>query len=167
MEQLLDKFSKIKTFVFDVDGVLTNGNLLVQSDGTLLRTMNIKDGYALQLAVKKGYNVWVISGAKDSGAVLRLHNLGVQHAYFAIKDKREKLNELLQEYNIGNRETVLYMGDDMPDIVCMNDGIFATAPRDACQDVLEKVQYISHHIGGRGCVRDVIEKVLKINGHWE
>lgn len=167
MLTILDKFSNIRVFVFDADGVLTNGQLLVHTDGTLLRAMNIKDGYALQLAVKKGYHVWVISGAGNTGMQERLHRLGVTEAHFGIGNKTEVLKGLQQQYQISDARSILYMGDDMPDIPPMGLCGIAAAPKDACSDVLQVAHYCSPYAGGQGCVRDVIEKVLKIHQEWE
>lgn len=167
METLLDKFQNIKVFVFDVDGVMTNGMLYVQDDGSLLRRMNIKDGYALQLAVKKGYQVWIISGGNSEGSKRRLEKLGVKECHFAVKNKAVLLQDLMQQYNVTNSDSVLYMGDDMPDIAPMALSGLKTCPNDACSDVLNIADYISPIIGGNGCVRDVIEKVLKPNFDWE
>lgn len=163
---VLDQFSKINTFIFDIDGVLTDGNLHLAITGELLRTMNIKDGYALQLAVKKNYNVWVISGGKSEPAKLRLEKLGVKEVYLAIEDKSQILNSLLKKYNV-NPENALYMGDDMPDLVPMKLVGLSACPADACDEVINASHYISPKNGGKGCVREVIEKVMKINNHWE
>jgi len=167
MTTLLDKFQQVKVFVFDVDGVMTNGMLYVQDDGALLRRMNIKDGYALQLAVRKGYHVWIISGGTSEGSKKRLQKLGISQCHFSVKDKAGLLSELMKEHGITNAETILYMGDDMPDIAPMQRAGLKTCPNDACTDVLNIVDYISPIMGGNGCVRDVIEKVLKPNLDWE
>lgn len=163
---VLELFESIKVFVFDIDGVLTDGMLHVQEDGELLRRMNIKDGYALQLAIKKGYKVWVISGGKTTAAQNRLHKLGVAEVYVAVEDKVALLQRLITEggYSAGQ---LLYMGDDMPDIKAMMLCGLRTCPADAVTDVKQIVHYISPVNGGAGCVRDVIEKVMKINGQWE
>lgn len=163
---VLSLFEKVKVFVFDIDGVLTDSMLHVQETGELLRRMNIKDGYALQLAVKKGYKVWVISGGHSNASKRRLNNLGVMDVFIGVEDKLAKLNELLAASNI-NPENALFMGDDMPDIPSMKTCALATCPNDAAVEVCNISQYISPLKGGMGCVRDVIEKVLKINGHWE
>ncbi|HLU17700.1 MAG TPA: HAD-IIIA family hydrolase [Edaphocola sp.] len=163
---VLSLFENVKAFVFDIDGVLTDGLLHVQESGELLRRMNIKDGYALQLAVKKGYKVWVISGGHSNASKRRLNNLGVMDVFIGVEDKLQKMQSLMHESGIA-AENVLYMGDDMPDIVCMKACGLATCPNDAAVEVCNIAHYISPLKGGMGCVRDVIEKVLKINGHWE
>jgi 3-deoxy-D-manno-octulosonate 8-phosphate phosphatase (KDO 8-P phosphatase) len=163
---VLSLFEKVKAFVFDIDGVLTDGMLHVQESGELLRRMNIKDGYALQLAVKKGYKVWIISGGHSSASIRRLNNLGVMDVYIGVGDKVQKLNELLAATDL-SLDQVLFMGDDMPDIPSLKTVGLATCPNDAAVEVCNVAHYISPIKGGHGCVRDVIEKVLKINNHWE
>lgn len=163
---VLELFEAIKVFVLDIDGVLTDGMLHVQEDGELLRRMNIKDGYALQLAVRKGYKVWVISGGKTNAVKNRLDKLGVKEVYIDVKDKVSLLSQKIADAAVSKNE-LLYMGDDMPDIAAMQLCGLKTAPADAVSDIRNIVDYISAFNGGAGCVRDVIEKVMKINGHWE
>jgi 3-deoxy-D-manno-octulosonate 8-phosphate phosphatase (KDO 8-P phosphatase) len=162
---LLEIFSKVNTFVFDVDGVMTNGGLLIMPDGHYMRTMNIKDGYALQLAVKKGYNVFVITGSHSSSVADRLKYLGIREFHQNIRNKKECLQSLIEKYNI-SAETTLFMGDDMPDIEAMKHVAVNACPADACIDVLSFANYISPYKGGEGCVRDVIEKILKLQQNW-
>lgn len=163
---VLELFSPVKAFAFDVDGVLTDGMLYVPEQGELIRRMNIKDGYALQLAVKKGYKVWIISGGKSQAVQRRLQNLGVTAVYIEVKDKVTLLKELMTAAGI-ERAQVLYMGDDMPDLAAMQHCGLATCPADAVAEIRAAAHYIAPLEGGKGCVRDVIEKVLKLNGHWE
>ncbi|RQO31042.1 3-deoxy-D-manno-octulosonate 8-phosphate phosphatase [Taibaiella sp. KBW10] len=163
---ILSLFEHIKVFVFDIDGVLTDSMLHVQETGELLRRMNIKDGYALQLAVKKGYHVWIISGGHSNASKRRLNNLGIQEVHIGVQDKLALLKEKMAALSI-TTEHVLYMGDDMPDIPSMQFCGLATCPNDAAVEVCNIAHYISPLKGGSGCVRDVIEKVLKINKHWE
>lgn len=163
---VLDLFNPIKVFVFDIDGVLTDGTLHVRESGELLRRMNIKDGYALQLAVKKGYQVWVISGGSSTAVKKRLEGLGVTEVHISVKDKVALLTELATAAAV-QPEQMLYMGDDMPDIAAMQFCGLRTCPADAVAEVRQIAHYISPLAGGSGCVRDVIEKVMKINGHWE
>lgn len=162
---VLSLFEPITTFVFDIDGVLTDGMLLVQEEGELLRSMNIKDGHALQLAIKQGYHVWVISGGKTEAAKKRLQKLGVHEVHVAVQDKPALLQQLIEKYNI-TKEQMVYMGDDMPDIAAMQLCQLKTCPADAATDVQQICQYISPIMGGKGCVRDIIEKVLKLDGKW-
>jgi len=163
---VLELFQSIKAFVFDIDGVLTDGMLQVQENGELLRRMNIKDGYALQLAVKKGYKVWVISGGKTTAVKKRLENLGVTEVHVAVEDKIALLDSLIAKSGFETSQ-LLYMGDDMPDIKAMLRCGLRTCPNDAVDDVKAIAHYISPMKGGAGCGRDVIEKVMKIKGDWE
>lgn len=163
---LLELFTPIKTFVFDIDGVLTNSQLLATEDGHLLRSVNIKDGYAIQLAVKKGYHLWIISGGTSAAMQTRFQNLGMKEAHIRVQDKKALFHELIAKYNT-SPETILYMGDDMPDLAVMQLCGLPTSPADACPEVKAVSKYISPIKGGMGCVRDVIEKVLKLNGDWE
>lgn len=163
---ILALFEHIRVFVFDIDGVLTDGTLHIQESGELLRRMNIKDGYALQLAIKKGYKVWVISGGHSYASVRRLTNLGVKEVHIGVEDKLALLKKKLE--GSGNTPNqVLFMGDDMPDIKAMQYCGLAVSPNDAAVEVCNISHYISPLKGGNGCVRDVIEKVLKINQDWE
>jgi len=163
---ILELFAPIRTFVFDIDGVMTDGSLLVTETGDLLRTMNIRDGYATELAVKKGYNVWVISGGKQEAPAIRLRKLGVKETHIAVPDKKKLLQELFEKYN-ANPAQALYMGDDIPDYAVMQICGLPTCPADAAPEIKSVSKYISPLNGGAGCVRDVIEKVLKLNGDWE
>ncbi len=162
----LEKFKTIKTFVFDVDGVLTDSTVLVLDDGQLARRMNIKDGFALQLAVKKGYDVIVISGAHNNAVVLRLNNLGITDVHMGVTNKAALLKEVLQLKGLQLSHS-LFMGDDIPDYDVMQQVGLACCPADAVPEIKNISDYISPIAGGLGCVRDVIEKVLKLNNHWE
>lgn len=157
---------EISTFVFDVDGVLTDGSVLVTTQGETLRRMNTKDGYALERAIQKGYRICIISRGTNLGVKERLKGLGITDIYLGIKDKRDTLEGYLDSYNI-NPKNVLYMGDDVPDIPAMREVEVATSPQDAAIEVKAISDYISHNNGGEGCVRDIIEQVLKVRGDWE
>ena len=162
---VLANFKEIKTFVLDVDGVLTDGSLLLLDDGQMARRMNIKDGYALQLAIKKGYHILVVSGGHSEAVKLRLQRLGVVEIFMNITDKKAILLEYISKYEL-KWEQVLYMGDDIPDMIPMQLAGLACCPADAVSEIKNLSHYISPVNGGYGCVRDVIEKVLKLNGHW-
>ena len=162
---ILAAFKPIRLFVLDVDGVLTDGSLLLLNDGQMVRRMNIKDGYALQLAVKKGYQVLVISGGNSDAVKTRLEKLGVTNVHMSVLDKKEVLKSYMKEHDLGKQE-VLYMGDDMPDIGVMQMAGLPCCPSDAVAEIRDISNYISPLKGGEGCVRDVIEKVLKLNAHW-
>lgn len=163
---VLELFTPIRTFVFDVDGVLTDGSLLILDDGQMARKMNVKDGYALQLAIKKGYRVVVISGAISLPVKERLEKLGVTDIFMEVTDKKAKLINYADQHGL-EWERVLFMGDDIPDHEAMKLVGLPACPSDAVMEIKEIAQYISHLPGGSGCARDVIEKVLKLNGHWE
>ncbi|QLE02669.1 HAD-IIIA family hydrolase [Galbibacter sp. BG1] len=156
----------ITTFVFDVDGVLTDGIISITSDGQLLRTMNVKDGYALKTALNKGYNICIISGGNNEGVRTRLRGLGITDIHLGVSNKIDVLDEYFDVYNI-KAENVLYMGDDIPDYHVMKMVGMPCCPNDAVAEVKEISKYISHKQGGKGCVRDVIEQVLKVQGKWK
>ncbi len=155
----------ITTFIFDVDGVLTDGTVTVTTKGEMLRKMNIKDGYAIKTAVDKGYNVCVISGGSNEGVRLRLRGLGVTDIYLGAHNKIEQLDEYLDVYGI-NTKNVLYMGDDIPDLPVMKLVGLPCCPQDAAPEIKEISTYISHKKGGKGAARDVIEQVMKVQGKW-
>lgn len=163
---VLELFVPIRVFVFDVDGVLTDGNLLATEDGHLLRRMSIRDGYALQLAIKKGYKVWVISGGKSEAVRARLNKLGITDVHIGIESKKEILQEIIAASNTEYTQ-ILYMGDDIPDYACMKIVGLPCCPHDAADEIRQISKYISPRKGGEGCVRDVVEKVLKLNGDWD
>ncbi len=163
---VLEKFKSIRTFVFDVDGVMTDGAVLVYETGEQVRRMSTRDGYSLQLAVKKGYRVVVISGGSSEGVRKRLEYLGIKDIYLQVHDKVKVLDEYAKEHDLDEKD-MLYMGDDIPDYTAMLHVGLACAPADAAPEIRHMAAYISSFNGGQGCVRDVIEKVLKLNGHWE
>lgn len=163
---VLELFQPVKAFVFDVDGVLTDATVQVTEAGDMLRTMSIRDGYALQLAVKKGYKVWVISGGKSEGVRIRLNRLGITEVHLDVRNKTSVLNKLVKDSD-GNYANLLYMGDDIPDHAVMQLCGLPCCPADAVAEVKQVSKYISPLAGGKGCVREVIEKVLKLNGDWD
>ncbi len=162
---MLQQLKNINTFVLDVDGVLTDGTLLVMPNGVLVRRMNIKDGYALQLAIKKGYQVWVISGGNSEEIILRLQKLGVNEVHMQVADKAAVFQQLLKKYQV-NPSACLYMGDDIPDLSVMKLVGLPTCPSNAVQSILEVSKFISTLKGGEGCVREIIEKVMQLKGDW-
>ena len=163
---VLNSFKEVTTFIFDVDGVLTDGRVLVLESGEMARTMNVKDGYALQLAIKKGYKIFIVSGSSRSAVEKRMNYLGIQHIFFSVKDKGTFVKELAVEHGF-DLNRCLFMGDDMPDLPVFDKVGLGCCPADAVTDIKAVARYISLKKGGDGCVRDVIEKVLKINGHWD
>ncbi|ANE49520.1 KdsC family phosphatase [Flavisolibacter tropicus] len=162
---VLSYFKHITTFVFDIDGVLTDGTVLLFENGLQARQMHVKDGLALQMAMKGGYRVLVISGAYSEPVLQRLQYLGLQDIFLAIKDKRGFLEKYITENNL-TWEEVLFMGDDLPDIPVLKEVGLSCCPADAVTEVKAVSKYISPVNGGYGCVRDVIEKVLKLNNKW-
>ncbi len=163
---LIEKFKLVTTFILDVDGVLTDGTVYVFDNGEQVRRMNIKDGFALQLAVKKGYRLLVISGGNSPAAMARLKKLGITDIFMNVLDKRQLILQYMQDHGL-NKEQVLYMGDDIPDYVAMKAVGLPVAPADAAHEIRKAAVYIASAKGGEGCVREVIEKVLRLNGHWE
>ncbi len=161
----LEQFANIRTFIFDVDGVMTNSDLLITEDGKLLRKMSVRDGYAIKQALKQRYRVAVITGGKSEGVRERLFNLGITDIYYGIDDKLDAFEEFVSIYEI-DPEQILYMGDDLPDYQVMRRVGIPTCPQDACPEIKRLSKYISPYDGGNGCVRDVIEKVLRIRGDW-
>ena len=163
---LLSFFKAVTTFVFDVDGVLTDGNLFLFPGGEMVRRMSIKDGYALQLAVKQGFKVIIISGGFSELVKERLLRLGVSEVYMGVTDKKA----VLTAYAAANKlewNQLLFMGDDIPDLEVMEQhGLLACCPADAAPEIKNICRYISPLSGGAGCVRDVIEKTLKLNDKW-
>lgn len=155
----------ITTFIFDVDGVLTDGSVHISKEGDLLRTMNIRDGYAIKAAVEQGYNVCIISGGSNEGVRIRLSNLGVKEIYLGVSDKVEVLNAFINTYKILPNH-VLYMGDDIPDYHVMQKVALPTCPQDAAPEIKRISKYISHVNGGKGAARDVIEQVMKTQNKW-
>ena len=156
----------ITTFIFDVDGVLTDGTVTITTKGEMLRRMNIKDGYAIKTAIDQGYNMCVISGGSNEGVRKRLQGLGVTNIYLGAQNKIVQMNEFLHNYDV-KLENVLYMGDDIPDYPTMRLAGLPCCPQDAAPEIKEISSYVSHKNGGKGAVRDVIEQVLKVQGKWD
>lgn len=155
----------ITTFVFDVDGVLTDGSVFVTNEGEMQRTMSIRDGYAMKAAIESGYHVCIISGGSNEGVRIRLRNLGINDIHLGTPDKVKTFKEYTDVYSI-NPEQVLYMGDDIPDFHVMKLVGLPTCPQDASPEIKAISKYISHINGGKGAVRDVIEQVMKVQGKW-
>ena len=153
----------INTFIFDYDGVLTDGSVITTNEGDAYRISNVKDGYALQLARKKGYKVAVISGARSESMMHRMKALQLTDVFLGIEKKQDTFRDYLKTNNL-NTEQVLYMGDDIPDYEVMLEAGVSACPADAAEEIKSVAKYISHFNGGKGCVRDVIEQVLKVQG---
>lgn len=163
---VLELFKPIRTFIFDIDGVIASNSMLATEEGYLLRKVHGKDGTAFALALANGYNVWVLSGGTAHILAERFTKMGAQEVHTAVKNKKELAQELAAKNNL-SLDSALYMGDDLPDIQIMEKCRLACCPKDACNEAKAVSQYISPLNGGEGCVRDVIEKVLRLNGHWQ
>ncbi len=164
-ESWKSKLTKIKVFVFDIDGVITDGKVYVMPDGQLTRTINTKDGMALKHAVKKGYKVAVISGGNSGSIKDRLAYLGITDVFLKKDDKLPVFEQYLKDHNMKADET-LYMGDDIFDIPVLKRAGLACAPSDAAWEVLQVAEFISSKKGGEGAVREIIEQVLRARGDW-
>jgi len=165
MSELNTLFSKITTFIFDFDGVMTDGTVFCDFEGHPLRATNVKDGYAIQLASKLGYHVAVISGAVCPSTIVRMNSLGMTDVFTGIPDKVLKLKEYMQEKGLKPDE-IVFMGDDIPDIIVMQQVGLPACPADAVPEVKAISKFVSEKAGGKGAVRDLIERVLKIQGKW-
>ncbi|MBQ0094581.1 MAG: HAD-IIIA family hydrolase [Bacteroidaceae bacterium] len=157
--------SRIKAMVFDVDGVLSCDVMNLSPEGDPVRTVNVKDGYALQLAVKMGLNLCIITGARVESVRKRFEGLGIKDVYIASSVKIRDYEEFVAKYGLKSDE-VLYMGDDIPDYQIMQLVGLPCCPADACPEIQSLSKYVSPLAGGRGCVRDVVEQVLKVQGKW-
>jgi len=155
----------IKTFIFDVDGVLTDGKILITTEGELLRAMDTKDGYAMKCALIQGYKIVIISGARNIGIETRMKELGIFDIYLGANHKLDSYQDLMDNYDL-DPETILYVGDDIPDIPVMEKVGLGCCPADAVSDVKAMADYVSHKNGGAGCVREIIEQVLRVQGKW-
>ncbi len=165
MKSYKELLNTVKAFIFDVDGVLTNGMITVFPNGELVRNMNIKDGYALKSAIDAGFPVCIISGGSSEGVRTRLEGLGITEIHLGVHNKIEKYKEILQKFNL-NPEEIVYMGDDVPDYPVMELVGVACAPLDAAPEIKKISKYVSPVKGGEGCVRDIIEQVLKVQEKW-
>lgn len=156
---------KVDTFIFDYDGVMTDGKLMLQHDGQPLRTANVKDGFSLQLAVRLGYNVVIISGGISKSVENRFDALKIKDVFLGISNKFEVFEKYVKDKNL-NPENVVYMGDDIPDYRVMKKVGVPVCPADAVEEIKDISIYISDKTGGHGCVRDIIEQVMKVQGKW-
>jgi 3-deoxy-D-manno-octulosonate 8-phosphate phosphatase (KDO 8-P phosphatase) len=157
--------TEVDTFIFDYDGVMTDGKLILQHEGNPLRSANVKDGYALQLAVRLGYRVVIISGGISRSMENRFESLRINDVFLGVSDKLEVLNSYISENQLSPQKMV-YMGDDIPDYKVMQEVGVPCCPADASEEIKNISIYISDKKGGDGCVRDIIEQVLKVQGKW-
>ena len=155
----------VEAFIFDVDGVMTDGKIIPIADGDFIRCYYAKDGYALAYAAKHGCNICVISGGFGKNLESRMNRLGIKHSYLGCMDKIAALEDFVAKTGV-NLDNAIYMGDDIPDLECMKRVGVPVAPADACSEVLDAAMYISEYNGGAGAVRDIIEQVLRVQGKW-
>jgi 3-deoxy-D-manno-octulosonate 8-phosphate phosphatase (KDO 8-P phosphatase) len=160
-----DKLSSVRLMALDVDGVLTDNTLICMEDGALLRTMNARDGYAMAKAVKHGIKLIIITGGNSTGVLARLQKLGMADIFYNIKDKQPVLEQYCAEHQIPLSDT-LYMGDDIMDYWVMQASGLTACPSDAVPEIKSISDYICMAEGGKGCVREVLELILKAKGHW-
>ncbi|MEM9889022.1 MAG: HAD-IIIA family hydrolase [Bacteroidota bacterium] len=162
----LEVFNSIHTFIFDVDGVLTNSQMLITEKGEMLRSMNTRDGYAMKSAIDAGYELAIITGGRSKGVIDRLKALGVVHIYTGVRHKIKVYEELIEIWQ-SDENGILYMGDDVPDWEVMAKVGLPACPSDAAPEIQQIAKYISPQNGGQGCVRDVIERVMRVQGKWK
>jgi 3-deoxy-D-manno-octulosonate 8-phosphate phosphatase (KDO 8-P phosphatase) len=165
MSNFKTKLHNIKAFAFDVDGVMTDGLVIATETGDLLRMHNAKDGFALRTAILTGYKIAIITGGTSESLIKRFQPIGIEDIHLGAKYKIPYFNTFLEKYNLKASE-VLYMGDDIPDLEILNICGVSACPADAVTEVKKVCDYISIYPGGKGCVRDVIEQVLKIQEKW-
>lgn len=160
-----EDLKKIKAFAFDVDGVLSDTKVNLSSDGELLRTMNTKDGYAMQYASRRGYPIAIITGGRTESVANRFRTLGILDIYLGASKKVDDFEDFRKKYSL-EADEILYMGDDLPDYEVMKICGVPCCPADAVEEIKSVSVYISHLKGGDGCVRDIMEQVLRLHGKW-
>lgn len=165
MTNFKEDLGRIKAFIFDVDGVFTDGKMYMFSENHFVRAFNIKDGYAVKYATQQGYTIAIISGGNSEMVRKRFTDLGITDIYLNTTEKMEALEDFYFKYDI-DPETILFMGDDLPDYEVMQRCGVPTCPADAAEEIKSVSKYISNFKGGAGCVRDVIEQVLRSQGKW-
>lgn len=161
----LEKFHEINCLIFDVDGVFTDGRVLVTESGAHLRQFHTRDGLAIKLAARAGLKCIAISGGQSEGVRIRLGNLGFEQVVLGVDDKMEVYEHLVESLQL-DEGAILYMGDDLPDYPVMRRVGLPVCPRNAAPEVLELAQFVSSRDGGDGCVREVVEKLLRIQDKW-
>lgn len=165
MGNFKEDIARVRAFIFDVDGVMTDGGIIPTPDGDFIRRYYAKDGYAVAYAVRCGYKICIISGGRGDMLRRRMEMLSVTKAYLDCMDKIAAMEEFLADNGLGADE-VIYMGDDIPDLDCMRRAGIPVCPADACTEVIEAARYVSEYDGGHGAVRDIIEQVLRAQGRW-
>ena len=165
MANFKEDLVRVKAFIFDIDGVLSLQTISLNSFGVPNRTVNLRDGYALQLAMKKGYHIGIISGSSSKDYQKRLKRLGVSDVYLKSRNKLDDFKGFLKKHGL-NKSDVLFMGDDIPDFEVMKEAGIPVCPSDADSEIKQISLYISDKKGGEGCARDVIEQVLRLHNKW-
>ncbi len=165
MQNFKELLRNVKAFAFDVDGVFTDGTIILHPSGEMIRTSNTRDGYAVHVAIERGFPIAIISGGTSQSVGERFKGLGVTNVYLGVSDKILALNDFRIKYGVELSE-ILYMGDDLPDYEVMKKVGIPTCPSDAAPEIRGISVYISNYSGGKGCVRDVIEQVLRLNDKW-
>ena len=165
MGNFKEDIARTEAFVFDVDGVFTDGNIMPLADGDYLRAYNAKDGYAVSYAVKPGYKIFIVTGGRGDILHKRFSYLGVTELHLHVSDKIAVLQEIMERHGL-DPENVVFMGDDIPDLECMQAVGIPVCPADAASEIVEAPRYVSVFAGGHGCVRDIIEQVLRAQGNW-
>ncbi|MBC7884557.1 MAG: 3-deoxy-D-manno-octulosonate 8-phosphate phosphatase [Saprospiraceae bacterium] len=158
-------FKNITTFIFDVDGVFTNSEVIVMENGDLLRTMNTRDGQAVKIALDAGFHIAIITKGLSEGVRKRFQLLGISHIYDKQKEKESAFDDIVTKLNL-KREEILFMGDDIPDLVLYDKVAISATPSDGAMENLQRAKFIASKKGGDGCVREVIEKVMRLQGKW-
>lgn len=161
-----ERLNRVRCIIFDVDGVLTDGKIMILESGEVIRNMNSKDGYALHLAVQKGYRLAVISGGNNVGIKQLLHRTGITDVFINAHDKLDVYETYCKEFGIRDEE-VLFVGDDLPDHGIMSRVGLAVCPNDAAVEIKAISHYVSPKVGGEGCMRDILEQVMRVQGNWE
>lgn len=161
----LHKLKDVRLFIFDIDGVLTDGSVHVTESGEQLRSFNVRDGYALKSAIAHGYKVAIISGGTSESVIFRMKYLGINEIHLGVDDKKQTLRYIMEKLGFTGKQ-ILYVGDDLPDIPVMKNVGLAVCPADAVEEVKTIAHYICSKKGGEGCVREIIEKVMKVQGTW-
>ena len=162
---MIETFKQIRLVIMDMDGVLTSGKLLIHPDGNWIREMDIKDGYAIQFAVNSGIHLAVVTGSSSDPIKQRMRKLGVDFFFENQKEKSVIVKELMRKFVLSSEQT-LFIGDDIPDLDAFEEVGLKACPVDAAQEVKNTADYISPYHGGNGCVRDILEKILRVQGKW-
>ncbi len=165
MGNFKEDIAKVEAFVFDVDGVFTDGGITPLADGDFLRTYYAKDGYAIAYALRQGYKIFIITGGRGATLQKRFEYLGVTELHMNCSDKITRFRDILKRYGL-NSDHVVFMGDDIPDLECMRAAGIPVCPADAASEIIDAARYVSEYPGGHGCVRDILEQALRAQGKW-